>query len=607
MRVIAFFCLLLCGSILFAQPLPPEDPEAIQWLQKGKMHLEDKAYDLALRSFEQALNRPEHQASSAALYLTGLAHYYLEDWEAAIDRFGLLARQFPDSRYLPDALYHRSLLLIQANQSKRQRRGVNDLLYLSRHPDSSLAYQALQAVRKFMFQDMEYSLLRQMSRKADDEHRLLFLQARCYRLVEDNSRSLALLLYEDYLNDGYPSDAFITRLLDERQRIKYTENEIVKVALFLPLHLAPNTYAFPDSFGADSLPPIPRKSRLALDFYEGFQLAAQQYLPYANKRFFIQVFDTQRDSLITERSLYQLDSLRPDLVVGEIYNNQSEVLAQWCERNATPLIIPLSPTSSLTSNRSFVFLAHPSAGGHGHYMAQYARNQLRLNRTVVWTDQRAQSEQLANAFLATFDTLGGEVIRIPVDSVFDDTARMDISDVIRSLRYQKIDGVYLPIQGNQEVAGFILSQMQMQGLEVKVMGGPHWYQRYKNIDRQLKDYYQVMFSTSFMPDKQDPEYSAFFTEYLKAYQYPPNTYNIHGYDLGMFLLQTLDSYNYFLGKSLSGFLRESPSYQGIHISYHFQDHQQNQFVNIGGYKDGRMIKINAPSRIDLDVLFPSEE
>lgn len=607
MRITAFFCILLFGASVFAQSYLPEDPEAIQWLQKGKMHLEDKAYDLALSSFEEGLNRPEHQATSAALYLTGLTHYYMEDWEAAIDRFGQLARQYPQSRYLYDALYHRSLLLIRSDQTKRQKRGISDLLYLSNEGDSLLAYQALQAARKFLFYDVEYSFLRQLARKANEEHRLLFLQARCYHLVEDNNRPFASLLYQDYRDLGYPEDPFIERLLDERQQISYMENEVVKIALFLPLHVDTTLHIYVDSAGFDSLPPIPRNSRLALDFYEGFQLATQQYLPYSRKRFYIQVFDTKRDSLITQQSLYQLADMQPDLVIGEIYNKQSEILAQWCERNAVPLIIPLSPSSSLATDRSFVFLAHPSAQGHGRYMAQFAANQLQLRKMVVWTDQRAQTEQLANPFLATFDTLGGEVIRIPVDSVYDDTARMEISDLIRSLKYQRIDGVYIPIQGNQEMAGYILSQMQMEGLDVKVMGGPHWFQRYKNIDRQLKDYYEVMFSTSFMSDKQDPEYASFFQEYLKAYHYPPNVYNIHGYDLGMYLLQTLDSYQYYHGKTLSAFLRESPSYQGIHISYDFQDRQQNSFVNIGRYKDGRMIKINAPSRIDLDVLFPSEE
>jgi ABC-type branched-subunit amino acid transport system substrate-binding protein len=330
-------------------------------------------------------------------------------------------------------------------------------------------------------------------------------------------------------------------------------------------------------------------------------------LPLAEKKIFLHIKDTFRDSARTQEHLAYLDSLRPDLVVGEIFNQQSRVIGEWAEATGTPQIVPLSPTPSLAEGKSYVFLAHPSAAGHGSYMATYAFEQLKLNKVAVWTDQRRQTTELAEAFSSTFDTLGGEVIPLIVDSVYSDSAREEIRDLVRSLRFQQVDGVYLPIQGNQEMAGLILSQMRIADLNVKVMGGPHWWQQYENIDRELKESYELLFTTSYMNDKADPVYQTFYQNYLKAYQFPPSVYGFHGYDMGMYVAQALDGFDYRNGQSLAAYLRNYPAYQGIHLAFDFRGKQQNQFVNIGKFGNERVEKVNAPQRIDLKRLFPEED
>ncbi|MEM7657341.1 MAG: ABC transporter substrate-binding protein [Bacteroidota bacterium] len=591
----------LLPLLSLAQPQPPEeDPTAVQYLLRGKAFLEEQDLAMALLAFEAARDRPFHQATTASIYFAGITHYYLEDFREARRHFSWLTDEYPQSRYQEEARYHLALMDLRQAQRGPQRQALETLFELT--GSSALSYDADQALRQYFFYVADRQDLRYWARRVRPEHQGLILEAWCFLRINEGEFLQAVDDYRAYKATGGRPIASLQRLLEGDQMVQFVEEGLSKVCLFLPLHLDP--MALDTVNWRDSLPVIPKKSRLALEFYEGFQLALETYLPLAEKNIFVEVIDTRRDSAQIVDHMSYLDSLRPDLVVGEIFNHPSRILGEWSETRGVPQIIPLSPSPSLVENRQYGFLAHPSASGHGLYAARFAREKLRLQRMAVWSDGRKATEALAEPFVAGFDTLGGEVLKLTVDSVYSDSTRDMIQDLVRSLRFQQVDGVYLPIQANQEMAGLILGQMRLQELDVKVIGGPHWWQRYETINREMKESYELMFTTSYMTEKEDPVYETFYQGYLKEYQFPPSMYSVHGYDMGMYVVQMLDGFSYDNGQSLAAFLRNAPPFQGMHLTVDFRGSQQNQFVNIGTFGKDRIRKLNGPIRLEVDRLQP---
>lgn len=564
-------------------------------MARGKQYFMHEAYDLAARSFETAALRPFHPASTAAFYLSGLAHYRAGRERQARAWFERLTTQHPASRYVREARYHLGVMGLKSGKRKEQVQGAAWLIaLLPRDTLNALAQDALTHLRRYWFFDCSLREVETAFEQAAAPVQPSLLEALCYQHLDRGEVEAARQAYTAY-REAHPDfeSLYIERLLN---RLPPREQEdLAAIAVVMPLWLT--------QVPADSVKALPARQRGMLEFYEGLQLALDAYAPLARKRFFLKVIDSGQNNDSLAQRLSELTELRPDLVIGDIYNAQSDLLSQWSERSGTPQVIPLSPTPELVQDKAYTFLAHPSGPRHGHATAEYAYLVEGMDRVVVWSDGQRGTDWLADAFCLTFDTLGGTVIRLQVDSAITSATREELSLLIRSLKTQDLDGVYLPLLANEEVAGLILSEMQIQHLDVRVMGGPAWYKRYQQIDRELKEQYGVIFSTSYMIEVADPAYHQFAQEYLKRYHLPPSALAVQGYDLGMYVLTVLDGYQPKRDGELADYLRAYPAFHGLHQVFQFMGHQMNQQVNIGAFQaKGPLIKLNRRPRLNLEQL-----
>jgi len=594
-----FISLLLALSTLFAQGesemLPPGDPRAEALIARGKQYLTRDAYDLAARSFEEAALRPFHPASTAAIYLSGLAHYRAGRPLQARAWFERLATEYPASRYVREARYHLGVMGLQSGKGKEQAQGAEWLIaLLPADTLDELAEDALTQLRRYWFfecslRDVEDALV-----QAPPQVRASLLEAICFHHVDRGDADAARQAYANY-RQKHPTftSLYIERLLN---RLPPREEEtLAAIALVMPLWLS---HVPPDSAEA-----LPSRQRSMLAFYEGMQMAMEDYAPLARKQFFLKVIDSGQHNDSLAQRLSELTDLRPDLVIGDIYNAQSALLSQWSERSGTPQIIPLSPSPGLIEGKAYTFLAHPSGQRHGHALAEYAYLVEGMDRVVVWSDGQPGTDLLGDAFSLTFDTLGGTVIRLEIDSAIAADTRDELQTLVRSLKVQGVDGVYLPMLNNEEIAGLILSEIQLQKLEVRVMGSPAWRSQYDQIDRDAKEQYGVIFTTSYMTESIDPAYHQFFQAYLRRYHLPPSQWAVQGYDLGMYTLTLLDGYQPQRDGPLVEYMRRFPAFQGLHQGFEFMGDQMNQQVNIGAFQvKGPLIKLNRRPRLNLEQL-----
>ncbi len=558
----------------------PMDAKANELVSLGKIFLERKDFPQAARAFESAILLPFNQMTTAAVFLSGQAYYFLGDNYMASQRFDQIILNYAGSRYLDDAIYHKALCLLRDYEVTKQRLGLDDLFFLiNRSPRFDIVRDAQEALKEYLFFKLPNYVVEDYYAKAPYSYQPLFIEAICYRRVQEGKEEDARRIYNNYVLKGGKESYFLLALFNEREVLHYYEPNVTKLALFLPLFLNEVNSGLTD---------IPPKSKIALEFYEGFQKAVSDFEPYSRKKLFLKVFDTQRDSLRIATQLRELESFYPDMLIGEVFNTQSLQLSDWSERRGIPQMVPFSPTVPIADKHQ-LFLHHSSVNTHAQRMAEYARYKLRLNRVAVWTDGRRVTDQLIRTFSAAFDTLGGEVILVPIDSQFTN-AKKQVLDYVRNLKGQQIDGFYIPIS-NEETCGLIISEMQYVGITARVMGGPAWGS-YGAIDKELLSRYQVVYTTSYTPYSDSLQYQSFYNEYLRLYQAPPSEYAIQGYDLGMYLLQLLDRYDYRNGISIADFIRNYGIHRGIHQDVYFSHKNDNQLLHIMQYVPTGKLKVN---------------
>lgn len=566
------------------------DQEAEQLLEQGKQLMEADRYVDAMDAFSEAADRTWHRSTTYSIYMTGLAAHYANYDDVARSRFNKLVEDYPRSRYVVDAKYHLALGRMNNRSLRDKMGGAFEMLTLIETTGNDVIRQdGIQQLRQFLFEadDLGETEFNNLITTADPEYKVMVLEAWLYRKAGEGQYQAARDHYAEWVADGNEKSDFLTDLfsqIEETNTAVTFEPNIIRLAISLPY--------FWDNQRAIYNQEIPRGGLTSLEFYEGFKLAVEQYSDSTGKQVFLRIFDSKRDTQQVKTFLEQMETFRPTMIVGDYYNKESDIIAAWADSNKVPQIIPYSPTSSLVQDRNFTFLAHPAVVTHGARLAEYAWYNQGLTRVAVFNDGGSSTNDLANGFASAFIELGGIVDTFRVSSDYE-IAVEQIPDQIRKIVDDGTGvGVYIPLMGNEEAAGLIINLLRQRNKQVTIMGSPHFRTRYNTLSRDIKEYYQVLFTTSHLHDPADPLYADLYREYLRQFSFPPSENVIQGYDLGRYLLSVLETYDPTMGVSLDNYLRIADEFDGLHIDYRFDSQQSNQDVNIGQYTPEGIIRVN---------------
>ncbi len=575
---------------------PATDLAAQKMIRDGKVFMQQKRYTQATVSFDQAERRRFHRGTTAAIYLSGLANYYAGNDNTARQKFEKLINEYDKSTYVPEAKYHLAVIHIESKDRRRQLMGF-DLLtqVIDQKTNPTISKEAETALLKFLFEEVSIEFLEDYYYRIPANYQLFVVEALAYKKLEAGDEQNARRLYERYLNENNTTSPFLEELFNNSSDIVDLGNRSVyRIAVFLPLFLNNPTVNYEDD--------IPETTKNALNFYEGLELALQEYNINSDKKVYLKLFDTQRDTFQTKLFLEQLESFQPDVMVGALDMKVTNILSEWAEENQKPLIIPRLPFSEIVEGKSYSFLAHPSVKIHGAQLANQAYSMLNLKNILIWSDTNKFTLELADSFTEAFQQRGGFVQRafVPIDKElrdkenlkdFDKEATADIRNMIKEYREELFDGWYFPFTDNASASSFILNELiswESYDIDLILLGSPQWYSKYDLINRENKEKTGLYFTTSYLAEETDQSYIEFYNTYLRQYYIPPavppftDRLNFEGYDLGNYLIRLLEAYN-FQSASLIDVMHTLPEQKGIHINYYFGNSQINQAVNIGQF------------------------
>lgn len=557
----------------------PFDAQSAELVHTGKQYVLEKDYQAALKIFETVARRSYNQSTTAAVYMTGICHMYLNDAYFAEQRFNEILQQYPNSRYVNEAKYHLGVIHAQSASDLKRSQGLNELFLLAEYVrDSTLSKDIRTAIAKLLF-EATAPFLQQYYPAAPAKHKTTVLEALCYRLVTENRKLEAKAYYTSHLQAGNATTPLLTGLFKETVKVDRVHREVIRVALCLPLHLNE----------MDSSSRISPKSEAGLAYYEGFQEALNEYERDGTHKILLKVFDIQRDTLTAQIELPAIEAFAPDLLIGAIYAPQAQILADWAERKGVTQLVPMSSKHAIVEGKRHIFLAHPSFEVHGRAMAKHAAS-LGLTKLAVVSDETPGSDQMANAFLSECQALGIEAARMTIAPDFRNGASRQISAHVSTMNSQNMQGVYLPLS-NEESVGLFLSLIDRSMPSIRVMAAPYW-QDFTALDRETTERMRVLYSTAYSIQNDTAFYQAYRQQHVATYHLPPNEYHVQGYDLGKYALKVVDLYQSDI-YPLSSFFRNYPAFSGAHLTYEFLNTQENQRVHIMEQRrGGEIIKVN---------------
>ncbi|MDP5172644.1 MAG: ABC transporter substrate-binding protein [Bacteroidia bacterium] len=584
--------LLSCN--LLKQATLATDPRTDALILEGKQAMRSGNYMDAWDAFEIAREREFNRSSTVAIYLAGFSAYKLGYDDIAKSRFSTIVTEFPKSRYVEDANYHMALLALKKKSApKAQFAALSQLLDLqSEARDPNLKDLALAKWRSYLFDTADRDLLDVYVGTVPALYQAYVMEALVYRILEEDGPLVAKLRLDNYKQDGGKMTTWLNSLFPNTLPPKvvadprWKDPNLIKIGLVLPFQLDQRGMA------PAYLQEIPESMVRPLEFYEGFRMAVDEYQASGNKRVFLSVIDSRRDTIRTRQLYSKLDSQGIQVLVGDVYNAQSRVLSEWAESRKVPQIVPLSPSEELVENKRYTFLANPTAMTHGASMAEYAFESMGLRHMYIFTDNTSATQELLQGFRTRFQAKGGTIDTLLFSQNFDDVALSQIPKLARSIPANTPNtGVYIPIMGNEEASSLILNILQNQGKNLPVLGSPHFRSNYPSITSDTKANFNLIFSTSYLIEAEDEAYASFYQKYLKTYYFPPSEFAVQGYDIGKYVLKQLSSYNPSLGMDLASFLRVSPGIESLHLPYQFRSQQSNQQVNLGQYTEMGILKL----------------
>lgn len=589
-----FLIIILLVSLTFAACTGTKkitlerDLQSQQMISQGKDLMSTGAYEKAADVFETASIRPQNQSTTTALYLAGLAHYKRNASFPAQQQFERLLRDYPKSRYADDARYHLALIKLKKYDENVRFQGVKELLALSeKAKDRELETLARNAALDYLFNQASITFLTKFYKEVEEPIKTTALEATIHQeSKKGKSQDELIARYQSHLEIGGQQSAFLDNLLAKAPETKPVhEPNIIKVALMMPFYLDEQNFFLMDE--------IPRQSKDALEFYEGFQQAVEDYSPQAQKKIYVEVFDTKRDTSLIKKQLQKIGNWAPDIVVGDVFTTESRAIAKWANKNKVVQLVPFSANPGLISDSmDYTFLARPSVSTHGKVMATYAAQGLLLQHVVVWTDGRSITNAIANRFVETMQAYGGQVTLLQIDSVYEDRAQDDIQAYFENelKDLEGIDGMYIPLS-NLESAGLIISSLSIQAgdQEIKVMGTPSW-ERFTLIPRQLKERFGVVFTSPYAENSDSLAFQSFVNKHYQKFGLPPSDVNVQGYGLGMYVLNLLDVHN---PKTipLKDFIKNAELFQAAHADIFFMRNQDNQELHFFEFRDGEIVRV----------------
>ncbi|MDX1419366.1 MAG: penicillin-binding protein activator [Rubricoccaceae bacterium] len=324
---------------------------------------------------------------------------------------------------------------------------------------------------------------------------------------------------------------------------------------------------------------------LAQALFNGVRLAVDEYNARGPRRPVRMVFrDTEGTDLGTRAAVDAAVQAGTDAIVGPLFSEEALAAAPAAEAAGVVLVAPLATDGAVSAGRRYVFQTNPTFAMRGRMMANAAAQRLGLDGAGTVAVRGSYGAEMADAFEGEWRRLGRTVVLS--ERLESDAAWRRLADRLPPERWFGVEGVYLPVSGNDaaENAADALRGLEALGLEgdVQALGNTEW----EGLDasRPRASRFRTVFDQDFFVDEDAA--AGFVARYRALAGVGVDRLALMGYDATRFLLGLLGAPG---ETTLAEEIRRAPGYQGLAHRFDFGGGQVNRAFFLMGYRDGEAV------------------
>jgi LysM repeat protein/ABC-type branched-subunit amino acid transport system substrate-binding protein len=329
------------------------------------------------------------------------------------------------------------------------------------------------------------------------------------------------------------------------EQLKHIKQKSISIALILPFYLAENEA--PSSADTTQLKDenedgehshymstwLYPKSANFIEFYEGTLLAVDS-LKRLGLQVDLHVFDCGRDTNRIKEILRKPVLKQVDFIMGPVFWDELEIVADFAEKNGITVISPLSTRSGQTVGNPQLIQVNPSQNTELRKIASFISENYKPNILLI-----CNNDSVERLLVKTLDSLiraSLSQMLVNIDSFQMRTiilnGRYD-SVVMRSLNKERPNLVVLPSDNEAFVADMVTNlNLLSQSTNITVFGMPTWW-KIANVDMEYFFNLKVHYCSPFYIDYSQPAVVKFLSSYRQKYGFEPYKVTSQGYNFAM--------------------------------------------------------------------------
>ncbi|MHC8949958.1 ABC transporter substrate-binding protein [Sphingobacterium hungaricum] len=362
------------------------------------------------------------------------------------------------------------------------------------------------------------------------------------------------------VKDGDSPSKTVTEVTPEEVKVVGKKNYENQIALVLPFQL---DKVGTDSLGADDI----KRSSLALDFYQGFQLGLDE-LAKSGTNFTLNILDS-RDNVSQNQTLARSEDVQnASIIIGPVYPTEIKTFGSNLTDKNILQVNPLAASMPSEFNLPNLVSLTPSIRSHTRAIAgQVAKAYEPGDVVIIYNTSDADNRQFING-------MQSEIKRLDVDANI-----ITVSTIEQLNEKLVIAGTNIIVTGttNKFQINALLNNLDSKSSEglntFKLFGHPLWSKFDFSANQNFANYSPVISSESILRKSSSPV-RALDELYRSTYGVSPSDHSYKGYDAARYFGKLIAKY----GDDYAAHVVDE-NYSGIFSSYKFSKNNVYGYVN----------------------------
>ncbi|MCP3659904.1 MAG: amino acid ABC transporter substrate-binding protein [Bacteroidetes bacterium] len=560
--------------------------------KKGKSLYNEKKYYDAKEIFEQLIDpiRKDNIYAPYALFYCALINYNLGELNDSRYFFEYLKDRYSDWEQINEVIFW----LAKINFENKK--------YLS-------AIKIINEIKEINQKKVYFKKGNLVFKRSIKKNKRIFLEEliklKKYYLINADTPLPLQKILEKYPKDELTKDILAKRIaLDpfinlenpwSQNIIKKFNLNIAKYDLFYNLKsIKKKSYniAVMLPFFCDSI--LKKGNTFVLNLYKGINLALEN-LRNQGLKINLYCYDTKKNTEIVNKLLQQKELETMNLIIGPLYPNTVNIVADFAKEKRINMVNPLSYNSDLAKNNPFVFLFKPSSETQAYKAIEYiyedkmkekkigiihSSNKKDLKKALLFKKYIEKDQNNTIDLMMELDDIQAQLFlrKFRNNKDHKKTEKQIEEEEKQKAIFDNITHLYVATN-NKLIIGSILAIIEMRKIKPVIIGHQKWLE-YKSVDFGKIQKYKILLIAPEFINYNKNKIHKFRLKYYKKYQELPDLYSCIGYEIMNYFGNALEKYGIYFQKEWNNKeVAETKIFEKV--SYNkFRDNQEIEILTL---------------------------